>query len=77
MHYYTSVLLKEELFNVKLKVTFTSSMRSPTNVVNVFIRNLEFRLVARQLLFSHMAKLSSMRAISFSGLGSTVYLFCG
>lgn len=65
MHYYTSVILKEELFNVKL-VLF--SMGSPDNVVNVFIGNLECRLVARQLLFIHMAKLSGMRAISLSGL---------
>lgn len=49
-------------------------MRSPANVVNVFIRNLEFRLVARQQLFIHMAKLSRMR-VPFSGLLSYCIYF--
>lgn len=50
-------------------------MRSPANVVNVFIRNPEFRLVARQLLFIHMAKLRRMRAAQ--DFEFTVYLFFG
>lgn len=43
-------------------------MRSPANVVNVFIRILEFGLVARQPLLVHVAKWSRMRPLSFSGL---------
>lgn len=66
IHVHSSFLiLNEELFNVKHSL---SSVKSPASVVNVFIRNLEFRLVARQLLFIHMAKFSRMRTVPFSGL---------
>lgn len=51
-------------------------MRSPTNVVNVFIRNLEFRLVARQLLCIHMTMLSRMRAVHYSNLNLKLLYIC-
>lgn len=65
MHYYAFVILKEELVNVKHFILYEITS---ANVVNVFIRILEFGLVARQPLLIHVATLSRLRALPFSGL---------